>query len=225
MWLSAGSRDNVIDHAVIENGYAGIVADSCANMNPTLRISNTRIFNHSLVGLLGQTAYIVGDNLLVANGGKGAVALQYGGWSQFTGCTFADYWRYDSRQFPSVQISNYLDVDDVHYVWPMYAQMSDCIIYGTLQNELYVWLDSVATVSATFDHCLVKGGAWDEDPKFVAPYEGDYHLEEDSPARGIGYQYPESDTVSRTTVLVTKPFRAAGGPTPSVHRPRLPRKK
>ena len=224
VWLSVGSFDNVIDHAVIENGYAGIVADSCANQNPTLRISNTQIYNHSLVGLLGQTAYIVGDNLLVANGGMGTVALQYGGWSQFTGCTFADYWRYDSRKLPSVQLSNYMDVGGVHYVWPMYAQMSDCIIYGGLQNELLVWLDSTATVSATFDHCLVKGGEWDEDPKFVDPYEGDYHLEEDSPAIGIGYQYPESDTVSRTPLLV-KPYRAAGGPAPFANRPRLPRKK
>jgi hypothetical protein len=53
-------------------------------------------------------------------------------------------------------------------------------------------------VSARLDHCLVRGGEWDEDPKFVDPSSGDYHLAEDSPALGIGYQYPdEGDGMER----------------------------
>ncbi len=38
-------------------------------------------------------------------------------------------------------------------------------------------------------NCLIKGGAWDEDPQFVDVDNDDYHLSDGSPAAGIGYQY------------------------------------
>ena len=189
VWLSKGSVNNHIEHAVVENGYLGITIDSCANANPTLRISNTQIHNHTLAGMIGNTAYVIADNLLITNSGTATLALHYGGRYSFTDCTFADYWRYDSRTVPSVQVTNYRDYEGIHYVWPMDATFTDCIIYGNRDSELYLELDSLAPVSATFSHCLVRGGEWDEDPMFVDPAEGDFHLQEDSPALGIGYQF------------------------------------
>ncbi len=192
IWISKGSWNSHIDHALVENGFVGIQVDSCANSNPTLTISNTQIRNQSFVGLYMQTARVEGDNLLVTNCGQATVVMQYGGSYDFTGCTFANYWNYASRTIPSVFITNTRDYMDAHYVWPMRATLTDCIIYGTREaGELYLELDSTATVSARLDHCLVRGGEWDEDPKFVDPSSGDYHLAEDSPALGIGYQYPD----------------------------------
>ena len=127
--------------------------------------------------------------------------MQYGGLYDFRNCTSANYWRYDNRTTPSVLASNYYDDESSHtrYVWPMQGAMTDCIVYGSLSSELNVSLDSTSSVSFTLTHCLVKGGEWDEDPLFVDPAEGDYHLQEDSPAHGIGYTYPEGDTLSRTS--------------------------
>ena len=192
VWLSLGSKDNVIDHAVIENGYVGILADSCANTNPTLRISNTQIRNHTHVGLMGQTARIEGDNLLVTNCGSAVAVLQYGGDYSFSRCTFANYWRYETRKLPAVIITNYLDYNDTRYLYPMRAELTDCIVYGSRDSgELLVDLDDRIDASATVTHSIVRGGEWDEDPRFVEPAEGDFHLEEDSPAQGIGYQYDD----------------------------------
>lgn len=203
VWLSKGSVNNTIDNAVIENAFIGLLVDSCANSNPTLTISNTQIRNHTQAGLQGQTAYIVGRNMLVTNCGVATAALQYGGRYSFSQCTFADYWRYSSRTTPSFFVTNTRDYDGVHYVWPIQARLDDCIVYGNHHDgELYLGLDSVASVSATFAHTIVRGGEWDEDPRFVDPEEGDYHLEEDSPAWGIGYQYP--DTASS---VATKRYR------------------
>ena len=39
IWLSAGSKDNVIDHAVIEKGCFGLVVDTNVGPNPTLMVS------------------------------------------------------------------------------------------------------------------------------------------------------------------------------------------
>lgn len=195
IWMMQGSWDNHIDHALIENGFLGIEVDSCANSNPSLTISNTQIRNHTLAGLLMQTARVEGDNLLVTNCGTATVVMQYGGQYTFSNSTFADYWTYQARNNPSVFITNTRDYNGVRYVWPLQAALADCIIYGSREaGELYLELDSTAAVSAELNHCLVRGGEWDEDPKFVDPANGDYHLEEDSPALGIGYQYPEIDT-------------------------------
>lgn len=192
VWLSKGSWDNVIDHAIIENGYVGVMVDSCANGNPTLTISNTQIRNHSLAGLLGQTAYIEGDNLLISNCGTGTAVLQYGGVYRLSHSTFANYWSYEARTSESFFITNTYDYGGTHYVWPMSAHLSDCIIYGSRSSgELYLGLDNNATVDTLFHHCLIRGGTWDEDPQFVDPAKGDYHLKESSPAIGIGYTYDQ----------------------------------
>ncbi len=196
VWLSVGSKDNVMDYARIENAFIGIRMDSCASSQPTLRVSNTQVANHVLAGLLCQTATVVGNNLLVANCGSATVAMRYGGDYRFDHCTFADYWRLGTRTFGSLFITNALDYGGVRYVWPMQVRLKDCIVYGSrAEGEMYVDLDPNVATSLQVEHCLVRGGEWDEDPKFVDPQEGDYHLEEDSPAWGIGYTYPDGKRV------------------------------
>ena len=208
VWLSMGSVNNYIDHCVVENGYMGIAVDSCANNNPTLRISNTQVRNHTLAGLRCNTAHVEANNLLVSNCGLVTAALQYGGTYHFANSTFANYWNYDNRTVPSVLVSNYYDdVDNlIRYVWPMHVQIKDCIIYGSLSSELNVSLDSTASVAVAVDHSLVRGGEWDEDPLFVDPAEGDFHLQDSSPAIGIGYQYAdETKGLNRTVTMGIKP--------------------
>lgn len=190
VWLSKGCRDNVIDHVIVENGYVGILVDSCANSNPTLRISNAQIRNHTHVGLMGQTSRIVGNNLLVTNCGSALGVMQYGGEYNFSQSTFANYWRYETRKYPAVIMTNYLDYSDTRYLYPMQVSMTDCIVYGTrTEGELLIELDDRVETHVSITHSLVRGGEWDEDPKFVDPAEGDFHLSDDSPAQGIGYQY------------------------------------
>lgn len=189
VWLSQGSVDNHIDNALIENAFVGLQVDSCANQNPSLEVSNTVIRNHTTAGIIGNTARIKGDNLLVVNCGSAIVAMQYGGDYDFANCTFANYWHFDARKYPSVQVSNMLDADGVRYVWPMEARLKDCIVYGSREEEMWVDFDDAAPSHCQIDHCLVKGGEWSEDPKFVDVENGDYHLAEDSPALGIGYKY------------------------------------
>ena len=141
---------------------------------------------------MGQTAHIVGHNLLVTNCGTATVAMQYGGTYDFSQSTFANYWHYSARTAPSVFVTNYRDYDGVHYIWSMQARLTDCIVYGSrAEGEMYVDLDNRAAVSDTVIHSLVKGGEWDVDPLFVDPDNGDYHLKPESPAQGIGYQYDD----------------------------------
>ncbi|MEG1909901.1 MAG: hypothetical protein RR190_02915, partial [Bacteroidales bacterium] len=92
IWLSAGSKDNEINYALIKNGTVGIWADTLANNNPTLLINNTIIKNMSAVGLLAQGSSIRGSNLVISNCQTASLALTLGGNYSFYQSTFTNYW-------------------------------------------------------------------------------------------------------------------------------------
>ena len=194
LWFSALSKDNVMDHCVVEKGTFGIVVDTNQGPNPTLTISNTVVRHMSYTGILGQGARIVGNNLLVYQCGTATLWLRAGGDYSFTGCTFAGYWRYGGRQNPTVVLQNfYLAMSDVIIPRELTrADFTDCIIWGTWPDtELLQQQAEETTFNSRFIHSLVKGGDWSEDPLFENADENDYHLQEGSPAYGIGFQYDD----------------------------------
>lgn len=188
LWFTSGSTGNHIDHAIVENGTGGLRVYPGAD----LTVSNTVVRNMSDCALIGQGGSISGNNLLVYDCLTAFTVLR-GGSYEFTGCTFADYWRYSSRQIQSVVLTNYLLASDgsVAQVGDLTkADFTDCIIYGNYgDGEVLVnGIDGVQ-LNYHFTHCLVKGGEWDEDPMFVDVEADDYHLQEGSPAEGVGYQF------------------------------------
>ena len=188
IWFTGGSTGNSIDHAVVENGTGGLRVYPAAD----LTVSNTVIRNMSDCALIGQGGAISGSNLLVYDCLSSLTVLR-GGNYDFMGCTFADYWRYSSRQLQSVVLTNYLlgaDGNVAQLGDLVKADFIDCIIYGNYSDgEVLVSGIEGVPLNYSFTHCLVRGGEWDEDPQFVDIDEDDYHLQENSPATGIGYQF------------------------------------
>lgn len=208
VWLSAGSKDSRIDWAVMENGLAGLLVDTNVNANPTLVISNSVIINHSYSGIIGQGAYITGDNLLVANCGITLLSLQYGGRYRFSNSTFANYWSHNARSAPAVVLNNHYDIRQNNSIttYPRDLQQADffnCIIYGNYTGrdstgELLLDYLPGASFNCGFHYCLIRTFSIDSgdygdshllinrDPLFVNPRHGDFHLQEGSPAIGSG---------------------------------------
>lgn len=188
VWFTSGSMGNVIDHAVVENGTGGLRVYPEAG----LTVSNTVVRNMSDCALIGQGGTINGSNLLVYDCLTAFTVLR-GGSYDFSGCTFANYWRYSSRQIQNVVLTNYLlaadgSVDQLDDL--VQADFSDCIVYGNYSDgEVLVSGIEGALLNYSFTHCIVKGGDWDEDPMFVDIETDDYHLQEGSPAEGIGYNF------------------------------------
>lgn len=195
IWLSSGSHDNRIDHAVIENGTVGILADTNVGHNPTLTVSHSIIRCHSMAGIIGQTAYIVGDDVLIHTCGTATLAMQYGGRYEWDRTTLANYWAYGGRNNPSVIINNHLTYNGVDYLYPLpLVRFTDCIVYGSRQSgELLTDLDDRVESRVEITHSIVRGGDWDVDPQFVDPWHGNYRLQQESPAEGLGfYSFDES---------------------------------
>jgi len=201
IWLMPGSIDNEINYAIIRNGNIGIHADTVANNNPTVKISNTIIENMSSIGILGQGANITATNTVIRKCGQYAVACNIGGTYNFTHCTFANYWDYNHRNTPSILLNNYYEGADGNiYVRNLNAaNFTNCIIDGNLSTEVSFQEQELGTFNYTFDHCLIKldptistdnthyqNTVINESPEFVNNTESDFHLTESSPAIDAG---------------------------------------
>lgn len=201
IWLSALSKNNKIDWAIIKNGSIGIQVDTFASANtPTLIINNTIIKNMSAAGIYGQGASIRATNCVFANCGQYAAALTLGGSYSFKHCTFANYYL-GERSTPLLLINNwYKDIyNNINIRNIDSAYFANCIIYGSLTNEL--GLDSSnfgGHFKYKLDHCLVKSDLSlvnpyhynviykNNDPQFKNTLENDYRIESGSGAKDRG---------------------------------------
>ncbi|MFH1004913.1 MAG: choice-of-anchor Q domain-containing protein [Bacteroidota bacterium] len=163
IWISRGSKNNIIDWAIIKNGFIGLQIDTLGNSpNPTLTISNTIIKNMSAAALFAQGSFVKGWNCMFSNCGQYVVALTIGGRYNFYHCTFANYWRGNVRQFPVLVLNNYYkdknnniqtrNLDSAYFY--------NCIVYGDLNSGDEMKLDKSANTSFAFNYkfnnCLLR---------------------------------------------------------------------
>jgi len=201
-----GSKDNIINNAIVKNGVKGIQIDSKNenSYNPTLILSNSIVKNMSAIGLLAQTSDILVYNTVIANCGYYAVVLNYGGSYGFYHTTIGNYYEFDTRKTPSLIFNNYYAVGDDVKTFDFNAEFGNSIIYGNLDNEfLFDFnLSENKDVGFTFDHCLMKlDDKFDTSndkiykdiirnkdslPKFINTYEGDFRLDTLSAAKDNG---------------------------------------
>lgn len=185
LWFTGGSTGSIIDHAVVENGTGGLRAYPGAGFT----VTNTVIRNMSDCALIGQGGSITASNLLVYDC-LGCLTVLQGGSYSFTGCTFADYWPYSSRKQESVILANYMvTADGVVGGDLVQADFTDCIIWGSREEEVLLAGVEEYGLHYRFTRCWVKGSEGVTDPMFADVDNNDYHLQEGSPAAGLGYQY------------------------------------
>jgi len=192
------SKESTIDFAIIKNGVIGIQVDSLdLTSDFSLEITNTKVFNHSAVGILTQGADVIGVNNLFANCGQTCGQFTIGGRLDFDFCTFANYWNFGTRQAPSFILRNYYeDINHVIQVRPFNnTSFTNCIMHGSnasqtdfsefivdmydfedvLQQEYlfnYCWVDTDNDIS--FDQFAEIHNV--ETVNFKNPNEGDFHL-------------------------------------------------
>ncbi len=200
-----GSTNNVIDHAIIENGVRGVQVDLIGeSANPTLILSNSVIKNMSNIGLLAQSSYVKVYNSVIANCGFYAVVLGYGGNYEFYHTTIGNYYRFDTRKNEALALNNYYIYDDVATLYPLNATFGNCIIYGSLDNELLIdkFPSDEVAFNYLFDHCMLKLDKnydtsnpnhfnniirhKDSLPKFLDTYESNFRLDTLSAAKDKG---------------------------------------
>ena len=148
IWMRAGSKDNEIHNAKIKNGVIGILVDSLGSgINPTLKLSNTEIYNHSNFGILARETNIEAHNVVIGSAGQASLAATIGGTYNFTHSTFANFWNNGVRQLPAVLVNNFfvyenssgqeiIEIRDL-----IAANFTNCIFDGN--NNIEFLLDKV----------------------------------------------------------------------------------
>lgn len=198
-----GSKDNVIDHAVIKNANKGIQVDSMGfSANPVLLLSNSRIENMTINCLDARTTHLKAINSIFANSGSYTVALLFGGEYDFYHCTIANYYnsRFSIRKEPTLIVNNFYTYQGKQYTYDLTkANFANCIIYGSMDNEITLAQIEGKQFNYRFQNCLLKtnspdfpkdltfgGSIFNKDPLFTDGSKNDYSLQSASPARHAG---------------------------------------
>lgn len=209
IWINEGEAgaQNVFRHCEIKNNFIGIQAEPLVlteedvtgpNAENQLIIENTIIKNNSAAGLLIRNYNISSTNSLFANAGQYCAAITGGGEYQFLHCTFGNYWQFSTRTTPAFFIGNiYEDVlGNVQVRDISNSFVNNSIIYGNSFDEIVYNFDDDGQHEITFDGLAVKvdetnvndnsifiqsGLIKNENPDFVEPSDGDFHLELGSP--------------------------------------------
>jgi hypothetical protein len=172
----------------------GLLQVSPANA-PDLKITNSRIKNSSTYGLFGFLAHIDAENVLIHDAGVNAVSLSLGGQYQFRHCTF--FLRssvfFDHRD-PALYLSNYHIFDRAQppLKSAFKGNFTNCVIYGTLEDELLPDPISDTPFEVLFEHCAVRVKGQlpsslfvqslnNQDPRFIDVVRGNFQLNENSP--------------------------------------------
>lgn len=159
IWLSKGSKENFINHAIILNGNLGLQVDFPEDLSePQLYLANTRIGNMKTGGLALNGSIVEAVNVVIENCGSYALALG-GGLASFAHLTIGNYWTSSVRQTPSLVLKNYyLNAQgEITYVEPTAASFVNSVIYGNQGEELMIdGMDQGHTFQLSFDHCWLR---------------------------------------------------------------------
>ena len=219
IWINEGESgtQNVFRHCEIKNNFIGIQAEPLVlneadvtgpSAENQLIIENTIIKNNSAAGLLIRNYNISSTNSLFANAGQYCSAITGGGEYQFLHCTFGNYWQFSTRTTPAFFIGNiYEDVlGNVQVRDISNSFVHNSIIYGNSFDELIYNFDDDGMSDIVFDGLAVKvdetnvndnnffvqaGLRINQNPDFVEPSDGDFHILESSPCKDF-YNSPNS---------------------------------
>ncbi len=158
------SKNNIIDYAEIKGGIIGVQVGGNieSSSKPDLKITNTKIehMNYSCLYTIGST--VLASNCVFADAGFYPVALLMGGNYEFYHSTIANYWAYATRTEPSLVITNNLTSNNSMYVSDLTnAYFGNCIIYGTMEDELGLSNDAAAEFNYKFENCIVRNSSLD----------------------------------------------------------------
>lgn len=151
--FAPGSAASSFNHVTIKNANVGLwVQDNPAG----LILQNTQIYDCSFYGIWGNTAHISGENVVINNAGRVALACNLGGSYEFTHCTFNNNWP-SSSQF-AVAVDNFgLDENNDQVPFPLTkADFNNCIIYSSNSRALSLKKNNNVAFEHQFNNCLLK---------------------------------------------------------------------
>lgn len=148
------------DEQVLNNLFgAHLTTSNLSSYNvtvPTINLEACIIKNASSTCLSAIYSDVKATNCLFHSAGGQLVLLAYGGTYNLKHCTIANvYYRSLNHENESLSISDELvDESNQAYQSAVNVQLTNCVVYGTLTNELLLINNHSSTIK--LDHCLLK---------------------------------------------------------------------
>jgi len=158
--------NHVLKHVNMNSGYVGVYfSNSDRNHLPNLTISDCRIHNFLLYGLVVQNGNVTVTNTEISNTSSYSVYLN-GGKHTFIQSTIANYFSSFSPSTtrdkkPAVMIM------ELNRVAPMESTFKNCIISGSAENEFSLASKFLTLYKGIFDHCYIRTSAKLTLPQFT----------------------------------------------------------
>jgi hypothetical protein len=203
-----GSTGSVLDYAVLRNcgnGSAGVPAALYAAGGASLQLKHVTVENSIGYGLICFGAQVRAENSLFHTCGAQALAIFEGGQYDFLNCNFINFGtdKVSHIDNPTVAVLNYRKVSETEYVVGNLLPSSfvNCVIWGSLENEMVLDKLDAAGYDLTLEHCLIKkkisedpipgyvsqqGNIINQDPIFSDQAKWNYRLQANSPLINTG---------------------------------------
>jgi hypothetical protein len=153
------SRKNIMNYAVLQNGYHTLVAEGLSSDLSSKLSLNQCIINNSLAeGILSLQSSITAINCLISNCGQNIV-IGLGGVYNFEHCTVASYsTNLLSHQQPVLTISNAGADGGPLITGDLNASFINCIFWGgeAIPDEALISKQGNSAFTVLFDHSILK---------------------------------------------------------------------
>jgi hypothetical protein len=147
--------NHTLNHVNMNSGYVGINFVNTRNSIPQLQISDCKIHNFLLYGLMTQNGNVTVTNTEISNSSSYCVFLN-GGNHSFTHCTIANYFDNSNVQAISRDKNPALMIMNLKLTVPMENTFKNCIISGSAENEFSFASTTMDQYKGTFDHCYIR---------------------------------------------------------------------
>ena len=156
VYLLWNGGSHVFQHVNMNSGYVGIYfSNNDRNTVPNLEITDCRIHNFMVYGLVVQNGNVKVNNSEISNTGSYTVYLS-GGNHSFLQSTIVNYFDNNLVQATSRDKKPAMMIMNLNRVAPMQTVFRNCIISGNLDNEFSLASRFLDQYTGVFDHCYIR---------------------------------------------------------------------
>lgn len=156
VYLLGNNGNHSLQHVSMNSGYVGLfVSNTDRSTLPEVEISNCRIHNFLLYGLVVQNANVKVVNTEISNTSSFSVYLN-GGNHSFIHCTIANYFNNSTVQPTSRDKKSAVMIMNLNRIAPMKTIFQNCIISGSAENEFNLATRYEELYNGTFHNCYIK---------------------------------------------------------------------
>jgi hypothetical protein len=213
VFLLWSGGNHVLNYVNMNSGYVGIYfSNNDRNELPQLEISNCKIHNFLLYGLVVQNGNVTVSNTEISNTSSYSVYLN-GGKHTFIQSTIANYFNNSNVQPVSRDKKPAVMIMNLNRIAPMETLFQNCVIAGSAENEFSLASRFRDQYKAVFKNCYIRTPKSLELPQFTGlDKKIRWSAKNDTVFKSIRYDY-EKNTYFDFTPDSVSPARGLADPT------------